>query len=152
MNSLEIGTLTALRLASVRTNVRDESEIGAAAAGLLTDLRDRLADHGVADADIVLTYDGTDDDTIVVTAGTTGSVGATAPGVDVLGLDVVDLPGTDRGVTVRFDTPPTSIGDAWLTVDAELENRSLTTTGVYRQTLTADGGVVLQAPVRDRER
>lgn len=86
---------------------------------LLPRLRSHLEDRGIANVDIVLTYDGTAD---------------------------------ERGVTVRFDTPPADIGGAWISLDANLEEQDLETTGVYRQTLTPQGGAILQAPLRDRPR
>lgn len=143
MENLEVGALPPLRLASVQANVADESEIGAAVAELLPRLREQLAGQGISAPEIVLTYDGTSDDTIVVTVGTP------APDTVVSGLDVTEVAGTDRGATARFDTPPADIGDAWIAFDAALEGDGHQTTGVYRQTLTRGGGVVLQAPVRD---
>lgn len=143
MNALELAALPGIRLASLRTTVNDESEIRDAVAKLLPRLRGRLADHGICDVDVVLTYDGiTDEDVVVVTAGTA------APDAAALDLDVVEVEGADRGVTVRFDIPPSDTGDAWITLDARLADHGLETTGVYRQILTRQGGVILQAPVR----
>lgn len=142
MNNLERGALPAIRLASLHTFVGDESEIGDAVAQLLPRLRDQLASQGISDVDIVLTYDGTADDAIVVTAGT-----PTADAV-VPGLEVLEVAGADPGATVRFDTPPGDIGDAWIALDANLAENGQETTGVYRQTLTRQGGIVLQAPVK----
>lgn len=149
MNNLERGALPPVRLASLQTLVGDESEIGDAVAELLPRLRDQLASQGISDVDLVLTYDGTADDTIVVTAGTP-TQDAVVPG-----LDVMEVAGADRGATVRFDTPPGDIGDAWIALDANLEEHGQETTGVYRQTLTRQGGIVLQAPLKhcpDRRR
>lgn len=96
----------------------------------------------------MLTYDGTtDENSILVTVGTSIDDGAIAPPA---GLTTVEVAGADRGVTVRFDVPPSDIGDAWISLDAGLEPRQLETTGVYRQTLTARGRLVLQAPVREQ--
>lgn len=145
VQNLELGPLPALRLASLTTVVADESEIGDAIVDLLPRLRSRLAGHAVEDAEIVLTYDGTQEETIVVTAG------VPLTGGQVPGLDTTGLPGAERGATVRFDTSP-SVGDAWLALDAHLEGSGVQTTGVYRQVLTRDGGVVLAAPVRDLAR
>lgn len=68
----------------------------------------------------------------VVTAGTANpeQAGAFSP------LRILEIAGCERGVTVRFETPPASIGDAWISLDATLEQQHLETTGVYRQTLT----------------
>lgn len=142
-SNLEISTLPIVRLAALQAHVDDESEIGGAVADLLPRLRDRLASHGLDEVDLVLTYDGTAEDTIVVTAGTPAAEGA------VPGLDTVLVKGADRGASVRFDSAPPDIGDAWIAMDAALGESGRETTGVYRQTLPRAGGVVLQAPVRD---
>lgn len=146
-NALELGALPGIRLASLQASVGDESEIGNAVSQLLPRLRGHLEDRGTADVDIVLTYDGTaDENSIVVTAG------AAIPKDAASDLQTVEVAGSERGVTVRFDTPPADIGDAWISLDAALEEHDLETTGVYRQTLTSQGKVILQAPLRDRPR
>lgn len=148
MSTIELGPLRALRLASLQARVSDESEIRNAVAELLPRLRASLDQRGRHDSDIVLTYDGTtDENSILVTVGTSIDDGAIAPPA---GLTTVEVAGADRGVTVRFDVPPSDIGDAWISLDAGLEPRQLETTGVYRQTLTARGRLVLQAPVREQ--
>lgn len=63
--------------------------------------------------------------------------------------EIAEVGGADRGVTVRFDVPPADIGDAWISLDTSLEAHGLQTTGVYRQILTAQGGVILQAPLEE---
>ncbi|OLT18048.1 MerR family transcriptional regulator [Serinicoccus sp. CUA-874] len=143
MKNLKLDALPALRLAALQAVVGDESEIGDAVADLLSRVRDQLAKNGVTDVEVVLTYDGTSEDSIVVTAG------APTSDAQVPGLEVVRVEGADRGAIVRFDTPPVDIGDAWIAIDANLEQSGQETTGVYRQTLTRDGGVVLQAPLKD---
>jgi len=149
MNTLELGTLPDIRLASLQASVSDESEIGNAVSQLLRRLRGHLNDRGITNVDIVLTYDGTaDENSIDVTAGTAIPQSA----VTAADLRTVEVAGCERGVTVRFDTPPADIGDAWISLDANLEEHDLETTGVYRQTLTPQGGVILQAPLRDRPR
>jgi hypothetical protein len=65
-------------------------------------------------------------------------------------LRSIEINDSDRGVTVRFDVPPSDIGDAWISLDASLEAYDLETTGIYRQTLTPQGGVILQAPVKEQ--
>lgn len=147
MSTIELGALPALRLAASTATVTDESEIGEAIAGLLPRLRDELGARSNTTGDIVLTYDGSADaSSIVVTAGVAG-IGDAG---DASALASVEVAGVDRGVTVTFDVPPSDIGDAWISLDASLEAYGLETTGVYRQVLTAHGGVILQAPVTER--
>ncbi|GAB3246435.1 hypothetical protein GCM10027425_01800 [Alteromonas gracilis] len=147
MSTIELGELPRLRLAALRMTVSDESEIGEATSALVPRLRDRLDRGGITDRDIVLIYDGSDDaSSIVVAAGSA----ALDSGDDASDLVAREIPGTDRGVTVRFDAAPSDIGDAWISLDASLSRDGLETTGVYRHILTPQGGVVLQAPVRDQ--
>ena len=134
MSTLDLVPLPALRLWGVRASVRDETEIPGTARRLRRELRDRLGD----DDAVVLLYDGTADDAIVVTAGTP---------IPVDGLAVVDVAAVDEGVAVTFDTPP-DVADAWIALDAALTDRGLRTTGVYRQVTAPDGTVTLQAEVR----
>jgi DNA-binding transcriptional MerR regulator len=142
MNTLEFGPLPSLRLAALQATVRDESEIPDAVAELLPRLRDLMRDRGIGSADIVLVYDGTDDDSIVVTTGILAGDQADPR------LDTVEVPSADHGVSVAFDGPPSDVGDAWIALDANLEAQDQATTGLHRQTLTAEGGVILQASVR----
>lgn len=147
MSTIELGALPTLRLLSLQATVTDESEIGEAIAGLLPRLQEALGSRGIADGDIVLTYDGaTEQNAIIVTAGTS----AIHDAGDGSKLATVELCGCDRGVTVRFDAPPSDVGDAWLSLDTSLEAYDLETTGVYRQILTPQGGVILQAPVKEQ--
>lgn len=140
MYAHEIGPLPPLRLAALQATVRDESEIGDAVAGLLPRLHESRPDpEGV---ELVLTYDGTSDEAIVVTAGWAGS-----PGRDA-GLAEVVVDGVDLGVTVTFDSPPANVGDAWIALDAQLAERGRHTTGIHRQIRRPDGRIQLQAPVR----
>lgn len=147
MSTIELGALPALRLSSLQATVNDESEIGEAISDLLPRLRDELGSHDITDSDIVLSYDGTGgESSILVTAGVTA--------VDDTGraseLAIFEVLGSDRGVTVRFDEPPSDIGDAWISLDTSLEPYDLETTGTYRQILSAQGVVILQAPVKQR--
>lgn len=139
MKTIDLGALPALRLAALQTTVGDETEIPDAVADLLPRLRKQLAAQGHIYTDVVLTYDGTSEDVIVITAG--AEVG------EVPGLQAVEVDGADRGVTARLDSQPAATGDAWITLDAQVERHGLETTNVYRQTLTAAGEVILQAPV-----
>jgi len=134
MSTLDLAPLPALQLWSLRASVRDETEIPDAARRLRAELREWLGD----DRAVVLLYDGTDDDTILVTAGTSTPVD---------GLTVVDVAPVDEGVAVTFDGP-TDVADAWIALDAALADRGLRTAGVYRQTTAPDGTVTLHAEVR----
>jgi len=135
VNTLDLTPLPELRLWGLRASVRDETEIPGAAGRLSGELRARLDDPEDA---VVLLYDGSADDAIVVTAGTPTPVD---------GLAVVDVAAVDEGVAVTFDTPP-DVADAWIALDAALTDRGLRTTGVYRQVTAPDGTVTLQAEVR----
>ncbi|MFC0645707.1 MerR family transcriptional regulator [Cellulomonas phragmiteti] len=139
MNGLMLVPLPALRLRALQAHVRDETEIPRAASRLLTALRAGWGPQD-ADADVVLLYDGTSDESIVVTAGTTAATPAR-------GLEVVEVPPVPEGVSVAFEERPADVGDAWVALDAALHDRGLRTTGVYRQ-VTARGAVTLQAGVR----
>ena len=134
MSTLELAPLPALRLWSVRAAVRDETEIPDTARRLRRELRDRLGD----DDAVVLLYDGTADDAILVTAGTP---------TPLHGLTVVDVAPVDEGVAVTFDAPP-DVADAWIALDTALADRGLRATGVYRQITAPGGTVTLQAEVR----
>jgi DNA-binding transcriptional MerR regulator len=150
MSTIELGPLPNLRLASLQATVRDESEIGDALSDLLPRLRDQLDARGIDGVEVVVTYDGTkDENSIVVTAGIPidGEVDDT---IDASGLATIDVSGGDRGVSVRFDVPPADIGDAWISLDASLDEYGVETTGVYRQILTPKGAVILQAPLTDQ--
>jgi hypothetical protein len=80
---------------------------------------------------------------------TAGTAAATEQAAGASELAIVEVSGSDRGATLRFDVPPSDIGDAWIGLDTSLETYELETTGVYRQILTPQGGVVLQAPVKE---
>ena len=149
MSTIELGPLHTLRLGSLQATVSDESEIGTAVLDLLLRLRASLADRGQHDADIVVTYDGSaDENSITITAGTA----IAEEGIDASGFTTVEVLGCQRGVTVRFDVPPSDVGDAWLSLDASLEAYDLTTTGAYRQILTHEGAVIFQAPLKEQSR
>lgn len=140
VSTLQLMPLPALRLSAVRATVRDEAEIPLAARQVIETLRAQLPGGG-EDRALVLTYDGTADDSIVVTVGVEADV-RTAE------LDLVDVCAVQDGVSVRFEEPPADMADAWLALDSELEDRGLRTTGVYRQITTPGGAVTLQAGVR----
>ncbi len=147
MSTIELGALPTLRLSSLEATVSDESEIRGAISDLLPRRRDELGTRGITVSDIVLTYDGAADaNSIIVSAG----IAAIEDADGASGLAIVEVSGSDRGVTVRFDVPPSDIGDAWISLDTSLEAYDLETTGVYRQILTPQGGVILQAPVKEQ--
>lgn len=140
MSTLEVVPLPALRLRAVSVAVRDETEIPDAArevrarllAGLPPDARD---------GEVVLLYDGTADDSITVTAGTTATS-------DAGELQVVEVPAVAQGASVTFEEAPVGVSDAWIALDAALAERGLRTTGVHRHVEVPHGAVTLQAPVR----
>ncbi|WP_380168930.1 MerR family transcriptional regulator [Jannaschia sp. R86511] len=143
MSTLQLGPIPALRLAALRSRVNDESEIGAAVSDLRSALASHLSGRGGQGTDVVMAYDGvTDADCIWVSVGVDADDAGLADG-----LDLLTLAGAERGATVRYDSAPRSVGDAWITLDAQLEEQGLRTRGVYRQTVTAAGEVVLEAPV-----
>jgi hypothetical protein len=138
-DTMELGPLPELRLRGVQASVDHETEIGDAVAALLA----RLHGSGAGGTDVVVTYDGTDDRSIVVTAGVLDGTG--------VGLTEVLVPASDRGVSARFDAPPVSTGDVWIALDAQLGTQGLGTCGIHRQTITSAGPVVLQAPIASLE-
>lgn len=143
VSTLKLSPIPALRLAAMRRRVSDESEIGA----VVNDLRGALARHvpepGGQVPEVVMAYDGVaDPDSIWVSVG----VDADSAGLPD-GLDLLTLAGAERGATVLYETGPRSVADAWISLDAQLEEQGLRTQGVYRQTARAGGEVVLQAPV-----
>lgn len=144
METLELTALPALELVGVQETVADEAEIGAAVGRL----RDRLRERAPGDHDLVLSYDGiSDPESITVTV---GIVGSQLPDPDS-DLATIEIAATDRGAAVHYAESPVNIGDAWMTLDTALEQYALRTSGVYRQLVTSDGRVSLQAPVVELE-
>lgn len=142
-STLELGALPALHLTAVRTSVLDESEIGPAVTTLLATLRDLVPATVNSAVDLVLLYDGRSEERIEVSAG--------HPGIETTpGLEVLDVPAEQHGVTVSFAEPPADVGDAWIAIDAQVAEQQLRTSGIYRQVVTPTGGVLLQAPVLPR--
>jgi len=132
--NLSIEPLPALTLQGASTTVLDETEISQAVARL----REHLSATG---DDVVLLFDGTLDDRIVVSAGTIRATSEAA-------LEELHTPAVEQGVSVQFNSPPASVADAWVLIDAELQARQLTSWGVYRQIVSPDGQTTLQAPIR----
>jgi hypothetical protein len=96
MNTIDLGPLPSLRRASLQATVRDESEIGDALSDLLPRLSDELGERGMSDVEIVLTYDGTEDEkAIVVTTG-----------IPVVG-DAIDASGLETSGIYRQILTPT---------------------------------------------
>lgn len=142
MSTLELGPLSPLCLAGVRVKVADEAEIG----GAVNEVLPRLRRHwgSCEGTDVVLTYVGPWGEAFIeVGAGVRVQDGDAVPA----GLTVARVPGADQGVTVRYDDAPEGVGDAWILMDAALEEYGLRMGGVYRQVLTWQGPVLLQAPV-----
>lgn len=131
--NLSFGPLPPLTLRGSSATVLDETEIGHSVA----ELRQHLSP---TDGDVVLLFDGTRDDQIIVSAGTHADPDHPATGT-------IAAAAVPEGVIVRFDTPPASVADAWVLIDAQLEKRSLSSGGVYRQIISPDGATTLQAPV-----
>jgi DNA-binding transcriptional MerR regulator len=134
--NLSLTALPSLHLWGLSTAVFDETEIGHAAGELCSRLPR-------ADGELVLLYDGTRDDQIIVSAGTVARP-------DSETVERIVTPEVPEGVAVTFDAVPESIADAWVLIETELEKRHLTSFGVYRQVNGVAGDVTLQAPVRAR--
>lgn len=127
--------LPALRLTGVQTTVRDEADIPAAVSAL----RKQLENTAGAPPSVLI-FDGTDPDTIVVTAGAERALDA---------LHQVAVPAVENGISIQFDEP-TDVADAWVVIDSHLEQKGMRTSGIYRQLVAADGSMTLQAEVRPR--
>lgn len=141
--NLSIEPLPALTLQGMSATVLDETEISYAVA--------RLREHlSATDDDVVLLFDGTLDDRIVVSAGTTSAPATAGSGSEAPKTSLKELhaPAVEDGISVQFDAPPASVADAWVLIDAELEARQLTSGGVYRQIISPGGRTTLQAPIR----
>lgn len=134
--NLSITALPSLEIWGLSIAVGDETEIGRA----VRELRQQLS---LNDQAVVQLYDGTSHDQITV------SVGAEAA-VESESVTKIVAPEVAEGVSVTFEEPPESIADAWVLIDAELEQRGLVTFGLYRQMSELTGRVILQAPVRER--
>ncbi|MDQ0707465.1 DNA-binding transcriptional MerR regulator [Arthrobacter woluwensis] len=134
--NLTLTALPAVEFWGLSTTVLDETEIGHA----VHDLRRRLPWAG---DELVLLYDGTSDDRITVSAGT-----IVRPESEVAGKIVAQE--AAAGVSVDFDVLPENIADAWVLIETELDKRRLASFGVYRQIHGSNGGVTLQAPIRER--
>lgn len=134
--NLSIEPLPELILQGASTTVLDETDIGSAVA----QLRDLVP---YLQGDLILLFDGTAHDRITVTV-------AIADGASIPGLKPVRAPLVAQGASVTFPSPPSSVADTWVLIDAELEKRGLASGGVYRQIFSPDGSTTLQAPVHAR--
>lgn len=139
VNTLQLAPLPALRFAGHSADVTDESEIPDAVDRLLVGLGIRDHHSGT----IVLSYDGTTNpDIITVSAGLVGSEESCDPS----DLTFIVLPEVETAASVTYPNRPTSLGDAWIALDSELEKYQLRTTGPYRQTTHPDGTITLASP------
>lgn len=134
---LTLRPLPALSMAGFTATVLDETEIPDVASAL----RAKLPDSAGA---VTCLYDGTRDDLITVSVGSDQPLEAT----ETLG-QTITVSAVDKGASVHFDALPESVADAWVLIDAELAKQGLTTFGVYRHRNELDGGVWLEAPVRE---
>jgi hypothetical protein len=132
-STLVVTALPALRIAGLRGEANDVTEIAAVVAVLL--------DRAPADMTVRTFYGRPNGSKIDVVVGRP----ATAA---VDGLELVDLPAVARAASVVHRGPAGEIGDAWQTLDVGLAERGLESYGVHRQLHHADG-VELQCPVRE---
>lgn len=145
-DTLELIHLEELHLRGARRVVTDESDIGAAVVELLAVFQPQASQ---IDAEITLAYDGVSDpESIAVSVGVADSTPLPAGSEAKL----FTLAGTANGVSVRCSQAPPSTADAWIALDAALEERGLMASGIHRQLLHPDGSVTLQAPVVRRLR
>ncbi len=155
-HTLEIKALPALRLAQVRAEVNDTTEISEVTGPLFATLTQRLASAGVVvEGRGIRTYYGRPDGSkIDVAAAVTLPAGIGS----VEGVEIVDLPAEPMAASVLHRGPATDIADAWLTLDVALEERGLASYGVHRQVYldapedTTRWVVELQCPVREGNR
>jgi len=151
-STLELKPLPRLRLAQTGGEVNDTTEIGTMTGILFAQLTERLTAGGLpADGQGIRTYYGRPDggkiDVAVAVA-----LDSDIQAID--GLELVDLPGVDRGASAIHRGPASEIGDAWQTLDVALDQRGLESYGVHRQiqldTADPDNVVIeLQCPVRE---
>lgn len=152
-DTLQIKALPALRLAQVRAEVNDTTEISEMTGPLFDALTQRLASAGVdVEGRGIRTYYGRPDGSKIEVA---AAVSLPA-GIDSIeGVEFVDLPAEAMAASVIHRGPAADIADAWLTLDVALEPRGLASYGVHRQVHldapedTTQWVVELQCPVRD---
>lgn len=129
-HTLQLHPLPALRLAGLRADVADETEIGHAVRTLDAALRERAPG---TPAVVVRTYDPAPDDGPI----TVGVAIEIDDGDPPAGLDLTVVPALDRGASIVYDGAVANEGDAWLALDAALEPHGLVTAGPYRVRVTA---------------
>ncbi|GMA33121.1 hypothetical protein [Litorihabitans aurantiacus] len=138
--AVEEVALPAVDVVGVAETVRDETEIPGAVARLLAALG---VDGGAPGSDVLLAFDGrTDPGVVVVRAAVVGAGGA----ADAAAVRLV-LPAAATAVAVHLPELLASTADAWIALDDAAASRGLRTTGPFRQTLHANGGVTLATPV-----
>lgn len=140
MQNTHLGPIDHVQLAGLQARVTDESEIATAVSQLLPQVKEQAGQN----AQIVLAYDGSSEEEIVVTVGTERTCDS-----QLERLHSVDIGGAEHAVSVRFESAPASAADVWMMLDSHLETEGLTTTNIYRQVLGPDGTVTFQAPVRN---
>lgn len=129
-HTLQLHPLPALRLAGLRTDVDDETEIGHAVLTLDAAVRERLPSGTTA---VVRTYDAAPGDGPI----TVGVGIEVDDGDPPAGLDLAVVPASDRGASMVYDGAVANEGDAWLALDAALEPHGLASVGPYRVRVTA---------------
>lgn len=136
MNTLTFSALPAMELHGITEVVSDETEIPDAVGRLLHALD---PDASRLTQDVILSYDGTADDTVI-------SVVAALP-VATMATRPIPFPAIEQAAVVRLDERPNTMADVWIALDAELESQGLRAVGPYRQTLHPSGAVTLAVSV-----
>lgn len=142
MTNLTIQALPETRLRGVTETVTDEAEIPDAVGRLLTSLG---ADAPAFPQDVLLAYDGTTDDRVIVVSA--ALLDAASDSTSERATATIVLPSADQAAIAHFEERPASTADAWIALDAELDTQGLRATGPYRQTLHTGGAVTLATPV-----
>ena len=136
MNTLTLSSLPAMELQGLTETVGDETEIPDAVTRLLIALN---LDAAALTQDVVLTYDGTTDESAILVSAALHSTHRPA--------GTIALPAVDRAALVQLPERPINTADVWIALDAELEASGLRAIGPYRQTLHPGGATTLAVPV-----
>lgn len=155
-HALEIGPLPALRLAQVRVQVNDTTEISTVLPDVVRDLTVGLAGAGLtAIGPRVTTYHGRPDGSVIDVAAGVQVGPEPAAAARGAGLEVVEVPAEPLGATFGWSGPAADLPDVWTVLDAALDGRGLQAHGLYRQLDLSTGDdssvrvVELQCAVRD---
>lgn len=150
--TLELKALPALRLAQVRAEVNDTTEISAVVGPLFETLTQRLAAAGLpVEGRGIRTYFGRPDGSKIDVA---AAVPVDAEVGHFDGVEIVELPGEETAAAVVHRGPAGDIADAWQTFAVATDEQGLTPFGVHRQVYlhTPDDSdewvVELQCPVQ----